>query len=64
MTYAHIMIYNRHTYMKIQTRWLIMSHIIVFLKQSTCYAITPDTHQWFRINGNEITHNHKTSTLQ
>ena len=24
-----------------------------FVKQSTCYAITPDTHQWYRINANE-----------
>ena len=35
------------------------SYILVFLKQSTCYAITPDTHQWYRINSNEITDNHK-----
>ena len=35
------------------------SCILVFLKQSTCYAITPDTHQWNRINTNEVTDNHK-----
>ena len=34
-------------------------YILVFLKQSTCYAIIPDTHQWYRINTNEITDNHK-----
>ena len=26
------------------------SYIPVFLKQSTCYIITPDTHQWYKIN--------------
>ena len=31
----------------------------MFLKQSTCYAITPDTHQWYRINTNETTDNNK-----
>ena len=35
------------------------SYILVLLKQSTCYAITPDTHQWYRINSNKITDNHK-----
>ena len=35
------------------------SYILVFLKQSTCYTRTPDTHQWYRINPNEITDNHK-----
>ena len=34
------------------------SHILVFFKQSTCYTVTPDTHQWYRINTNEITDNH------
>ena len=34
------------------------SYILVFLKQSVCYAITPDTHQWYRMNTNEITDNH------
>ena len=31
---------------------------MVFLKQSTCCAVTPDTHQWFKGNANEITDNH------
>ena len=35
------------------------SYILIFLKQSTCYGITPDTHQWYRINANEVTDNHK-----
>ena len=35
------------------------SYILVFLKQSTCYTITPDTHQWYRINTDEITNTHK-----
>ena len=30
-----------------------------FLKQSTCYTITQDTHHWYRINVNEITNTHK-----
>ena len=34
------------------------SSILVFLKQYVCYTITPDTHQWYRINTNEITDNH------
>ena len=34
------------------------SYIPVFLKQSACYAITPDTHQWYRLNTTEITDNH------
>ena len=34
------------------------SNILVFLKQSTCYTVTPDTHQWYRINTNETTDNH------
>ena len=35
------------------------SYILVFLKQSICYGITPDTNEWYRINSNEITDNHK-----
>ena len=35
------------------------SYILVFLKQSACYTIKPDTHQWNRINTNEITNTHK-----
>ena len=34
------------------------SHIQVFLKQSACYTVNQDTHQWCRINTNEITNNH------
>ena len=34
------------------------SYILVFLKQSTCYTVTPDTHQWYRTNTNEITDSH------
>ena len=34
------------------------SHILVFLKQSTCYTVDPDTHQWYRINANDIINNH------
>ena len=37
------------------------SYILVFLKQSTCYTITPDTHQWYRINTSKITITHKTA---
>ena len=35
------------------------SYILVFLKQSTGYAITPDMNQWYRINANEITDNYE-----
>ena len=34
------------------------SHILVFLKQSACYTVNLNTHQWYRINTNEITNNH------
>ena len=37
------------------------SYILAFLKQSMCYAIKPDTHQWYTINANEITGSHKTA---
>ena len=36
----------------------MFSNYCIF-KQSKCYAITPDTHHWFRINANEITDNCK-----
>ena len=32
---------------------------LVFLEQSTCYIITPDTHQWYKNNTNEMLENHK-----
>ena len=35
------------------------SYILAFLKQSTCYAITPDIPEWQRIIANEIADNHK-----
>ena len=35
------------------------SYVLIFLRQSTCYVITPHTHQWFKINANEILKNHK-----
>ena len=31
------------------------------LKQSTCYTVTTDTQQWYRINTKEITDNHNTA---
>ena len=34
------------------------SCILIFLKTSPCYTITPDTHQWYRINTHEITDSH------
>ena len=34
-------------------------YILVFLKQLTCYTITPEAHKWYRINANEITDNQK-----
>ena len=36
------------------------SSILVFLKQSACYTVTPDTHQSYRTNTNKITDNHNT----
>ena len=35
------------------------SYILIFLRQSTCYIITPDTNQWWKINANEILEKHK-----
>ena len=34
------------------------SHMLIFLRQSTCYIITHHTHQWYKINVNEIFHYH------
>ena len=34
------------------------SYILIFLKTLACYTITPDTHQWYRINTNEILDRH------
>ena len=39
------------------------SYILVFLRQSTCYVITLNTHQWYKISVNEILESHKTSAL-
>ena len=35
------------------------SYILVFLMQSTCYVIAPNTYQWYRFNTNEILESHK-----
>ena len=35
----------------------LLSHTSIF-KQSTCYTVTPDTHQLYRINNNQITDKH------
>ena len=35
------------------------SYILIFLSQSICYVITPDTHQWYKIMANKILENHK-----
>ena len=37
------------------------SYMLVFLKHSACYTVTPDTHQWYKINTNKITDNHNTA---
>ena len=34
-------------------------HVLIFLRQSTCYGITLYTHQWYEFNANEILKNHK-----
>ena len=33
------------------------SHMLIFLRQLTCYVITPHIHQWYKINVNEILEN-------
>ena len=35
------------------------SHLLIFLRQSMCYVLTQNTHQWYKINANEILRNHK-----
>ena len=34
------------------------SYVPIFLSQSTCYVITPNTHHWYKINANEILESH------
>ena len=54
---------NNNTYQsylyKNSNKMVNCPYILVFLKKSTYNAITPDTHQWYRINANKITDNHK-----
>ena len=33
--------------------------MLIFVRQSSCYVITPHTHHWYKINANEILKNHK-----
>ena len=35
------------------------SYILIILRKSTCYIITPGTHQWYQISANEILEDHK-----
>ena len=35
------------------------SYVLVFLRQSTCYVITPNKHQWYKISANKILESHK-----
>ena len=54
-------VHVRYTYLNISCKPINCSCILVFLKQSACYTVTPDTHQWYWINTNEITYNHNTA---
>ena len=54
----HDMLHQAYVYEN-SNKIINCSYILVFLKQSTCYTTTPDKHQWYRINANEITDNHK-----
>ena len=38
------------TYLKQLNILVNCSHILIFLKPLACYTISPDTHQWYRIN--------------
>ena len=49
-------VYIRHIF-EYSNQPVNCSYILVFLKQSACYTVTPDTHQWYRINTNEMTDN-------
>ena len=33
--------------------------MLIFLRQSTCHVITPQTNQWYKINAYTILENHK-----
>ena len=58
MVYANIAIHKKHTYLKNQIT-VNYSCILIFLRQSTCYVITPNTHQWYKINANKIFDSYK-----
>ena len=50
-------LHNRYCF-EHSNKWVNCSYILVFLKQHLCYIVTPDIHQWYRINTNEITDDH------
>ena len=55
-------IHVRHTYFNIQNIPVNCFYILVVLKQSTCYTVTQDIHQWYGINTNKIIANHTIAT--
>ena len=59
MIYANIAIQIKHTYLKKSNCIVNCSYVLIFLRQSMCYVITPHTHQWYKINANKIFESHK-----
>ena len=57
---ASMTIYIRHIF-EYSNKPVNCSSILIFLKLCVCYTKTPNTHQWYRINTNEITDNHNTT---
>ena len=52
---SHILIFLRQSAFYTVKSWL---HTLVFFKTICMLYSTPDNHQWYRINTNEITDNH------
>ena len=59
MAYANIISCIKHTNVRNSIIQLTAPPYSSFLRQSTCYVITPHIHQWYKINANEIRENHK-----
>ena len=59
MLCASMTIYAKHIFLEDSNKPIKCSCILVFLKQSACYTVNPDIHQWYMINTNKITDNHK-----
>ena len=59
MGYANITIHTRHTYTKIQTKYLTSPTSLYFSNNQHVTPSHQTQYQWYRINSIEITDNHK-----